>query len=75
MSNITNDQILETAHETVKWAEELAELWTNTTTGNVIDSQRHELVDALKKNDLEKVYESMTQLAQTCIFAEKEYEE
>lgn len=75
MSNITNDQLLETAHETVEWAKQLAELWTNTTTGNIIDYQRNELELALKSNDLELTQKLMMQLAETCVFAEKEYED
>lgn len=75
MSNITNDQILETAYETIEWAKELSELWTNTTTGNILDMQTTELENALKSNDLELTQKLMTQLAQSCVHAEKEYQD
>jgi hypothetical protein len=61
--------------DTIQWANELAEAWVGTTTGRIIDKQKEHVEDLVKSNDLNLAEVAVTELAQTCVYAEKELNE
>jgi len=75
MSNTTNDTLLDAISDTIDWASELGEAWLGTTTGRILDSQRDELRSVVKSNDLELAEILVKNLAETCVFAQKELDE
>ena len=66
------DRLEEVVDETVKWAEELSESWTGTTTGRILDSQKDRVQNAMSSGDTKLASVEVLQLAQTCDYAEKE---
>jgi hypothetical protein len=67
---ITDKQIEQLVEDTIKWANDLSEVWTNTTTGNMIDrSIQH--VTELKQTDLNLAHIAAMDLAELCDYAEK----
>lgn len=66
MSHLANDQLLDTIRETIEWANELAEEWTGTTTGKIIDFEVTQLERAVNESDLELAQKLVYELALTC---------
>lgn len=57
---------------TIKWANDLSESWVGTTTGRVIDRQKELVEDLMVSKDFNLAEIAVSELAQTCDYAEKE---
>jgi hypothetical protein len=62
---MTEAQLKKLTKETLGWADELSERWTNTTTGNIIDYQSKHLRGLLEYGDMNLVSVAVLELAQT----------
>lgn len=69
---MTEDTLVQ---ETLKRASNLSEVWTGTTVGNIIDSQKRQLEALLEYKDMNLVSIQVLELAQSCDNAEKQLDE
>lgn len=58
--------------DTIQWANEMSEAWVGTTTGRIIDKQIEHVSDLMKSNDFNLAEIAVSELAETCVYAEKE---
>lgn len=72
---MTDAQLKKLVKKTVGWADQLAEQWTGTTTGNVIEYQKKHVKELIASNDWNLVSVAVLELAQTCGQVEKESDE
>jgi hypothetical protein len=71
---MTETQLKTLVDETIEWANDLAETWTGTTMGNIINNQNNHLKDLVSQGEMNLASVAVLELAQTCDYAEKEGE-
>lgn len=69
---MTDTELKRLVKTTVKWADELSEQWTGTTTGGMIEYQKKHVKELMASNDLNLVSVAVLELAQICDQVEKE---
>ncbi len=69
MGNTTDEQLQTIVDNAIAWANDLSEVWTNTTTGNMIDRQ---ISHVKELKDLNLAHIAALDLTELCEFAQKE---
>lgn len=69
---MTDKSLERVVKDTIKWANELSETWSGTTTGHIIDSQKEHLEYLIEKKEMNLVSVQVLELIQTCKYADKE---
>ncbi len=73
MAEVSDKQIKEIVRKVIDWANNLSEVWTNTTTGKVLDYKIQRVNKLIKKRkDLTPLVDAANDLASFCKYAEKE---
>lgn len=65
------DQLLDKVERTVDWASDLGDQWVGTLIGRMLDAERANVLEAVKRNDLELASVMVLNLVHTCQYAEK----
>ncbi len=72
MTQLTDHQIKQLVKRTIDWANDLSEVWTNTTTGAILDSKIERVSGLMRKRkDLTPLVAAANDLASFCKFAEE----
>lgn len=75
MAELTKEQLLQTVEKTVDWASDLGDQWVGTMIGRMLDAERDNLLETVKRNDLELASVMVLNLTTTCNYAEKQLSE
>lgn len=69
----TDDEIKQLVKRVIDWANDLSEVWTNTTTGKLLDYKIQRVNKLMRKRkDLNPLVEAANDLASFCKFAEEQ---
>ena len=68
-------ELLKEVEQTVDWASDLGDQWVGTLIGRMLDAERNNVLEAVKRDDLELASVMVLNLTMTCQYAEKQLTE
>lgn len=67
--------VTQEVEKAVDWASELGDAWVGTMVGQILDSERDNLLRIVRSNNMELASVAVLNLMHTCMYAEKQLRE